>query len=53
MEAARLLRDDLPTTSALSLPRGISLDVAGWEVGVAASTSEDGEPTVVYSILPG
>ncbi|NUU16072.1 hypothetical protein HP550_02245 [Cellulomonas humilata] len=51
-EAVRLLGDDWSTYPALAPPPGITFPVAGWEVGVTASTSEDGEPTVVYSILP-
>ncbi|MDQ0375182.1 hypothetical protein [Cellulomonas humilata] len=51
-EAVRLLGDDWSTYPALAPPPGITFSVAGWEVGVAASTSEDGEQTVAYSILP-
>ena len=40
------------TGSALAPPPGVTFPVAGWEVGVAPSTSEDGEPTVAYTILP-
>ena len=49
-EAVRLLRDNPKPRLALSPPPGVTFPVAGWEVGVAASTSEDGEQTVVYSI---
>lgn len=52
-EAVRLFGDDRTTYPALAPPPGITFPVAGWEVGVAASTSEDGEPTVVYSIGRG
>lgn len=51
-EAVRLLGDNWDTYPALAPPPGITFPVAGWEVGVTASTSEDGEPTVVYAILP-
>jgi hypothetical protein len=51
MEAVRLLGDDLPSGSALAPPPGVSFPVAGWDVTVAPSTTEDGEPTVVYTIL--
>ena len=51
-EAVRLLGDDWSTYPALAPPPGMTFSVAGWEVGVAASTSEDGEQTVAYSILP-
>lgn len=52
-EAVRLFGDDRTTYPALAPPPGLTFPVAGWEVGVAASTSEDGEPTVVYSIRRG
>ncbi|GEL96815.1 hypothetical protein [Cellulomonas terrae] len=52
-EAVRLLDDDRTTYPALAPPPGMTFPVAGWEVGIAASTSPDGEPTVAYSIRRG
>ena len=51
-EAVRLLDGDRTTLSSLSPPPGLTFPVAGWEVGVAPSTSADGERTVVYTIVP-
>ncbi|WP_456788873.1 hypothetical protein [Cellulomonas sp. P5_C5] len=48
-EAVRLLGDDVPD-DVLPVPSGLTFTVAGWDVTVAPSTSEDGEPTVFYTI---